>query len=151
MLCKRLLRTINNAHHSQLKLSMLQIKSLIILAILSIASILGLQAQQKVYGFAYSTCLKDSVVYLSAIQQIPEAQIGKQGFLNYRTDFGTQFSSFLQQYYDQPNVTTVIFFHKNRKKLEKSFLKVRKTVKQEQGKRIIEVNYSDFKFTPIIE
>ncbi|MBR4296955.1 MAG: hypothetical protein IKT82_02050 [Bacteroidaceae bacterium] len=130
---------------------MLQIKRFIILALLTFASILGLQAQKAVYGFAYSTCLKDSVVYLSAIQQIPEAQIGKQGFLNYRADFGTQFSRYIQQYYDQPNATTVVFFHKNRKKLEKRFLKVRKTTKQEQGKRIVEVNYSDFKFTPIAE
>ena len=128
---------------------MLQFKRFILLALLPLASILGAQAQKNVYGFAYATSLKDSVIYLSAVQQIPEAQIGKQGFLNYRADFSAQFSSYIQQYYDQPNVTTVVFFHKSRKKIEKRYLKVRKTAKQEQGKRIVELNYSDFKFVPI--
>jgi hypothetical protein len=128
---------------------MQQINKLLMLALFSVLSVIGIQAQKNVYGYAYATSLKDSVVYISTIQQIPNAQIGKDGFLNYRSDFGEQFRTYLQQYYDQPNVTAVVMFHKKRKKLEKRYLKMRKIAKQEQGKRVIEINYSDFKFQPV--
>jgi hypothetical protein len=88
-------------------------------------------------------------VYLTAIQQLPEAQIGKHNFLNYRADYAAQFSHYVQQYYDLPQVTTVVIFEKKRSKLEKRFLKIRKRARQEQAKRIVEISYSDFKFEPI--
>lgn len=102
--------------------------------------------QKSVYGFAYATSLKDSVVYLSAIQTLPEAQIGKHGFLNYRADYGNQFSKYIQQYFALPYVTTVIYFDTNRSKLEKRYLKAKRRVKYDQQKQTAEIPYSDFRF-----
>ena len=128
---------------------MQQIYKICLFVLISMLSVGGMQAQKHVYGFAYATSLKDSVVYISTIQQIPDAQIGKDGFLNYRADFGAQFGTYVKQYFDHPNVTSVVVFHKKRKKLEKRYLKMRKLAQQEQGKRIVEINYSDFKFQAI--
>lgn len=118
---------------------------LLIVSVISLAS----YAQKPVYGFAYATSLKDSVVYMSAIQTIPEAQIGKHDFLNFRADYGKQFSAHIQQYYGYPYVTTVVYFDKSRSKLEKRYLRARRVAKYDQQKQIVEVNYSDFKFEPI--
>ena len=98
------------------------IKTLLAITLLHLLSVTYIYAQKPVYGFAYSTNLKDSVVYLTAIQQLPEAQIGKHNFLNYRADYAAQFSHYVQQYYDLPQVTTVVIFEKKRSKLEKRFL-----------------------------
>lgn len=125
------------------------IKTLLAITLLHLLSVTYIYAQKPVYGFAYSTNLKDSVVYLTAIQQLPEAQIGKHNFLNHRADYAAQFSHYVQQYYDLPQVTTVVIFEKKRSKLEKRFLKIRKRARQEQAKRIVEISYSDFKFEPI--
>lgn len=118
---------------------------LLIVSVISLAS----YAQKPVYGFAYATSLKDSVVYMSAIQTIPDAQIGKHDFLNFRADYGKQFSAHIQQYYGYPYVTTVVYFDKSRSKLEKRYLRARRVAKYDQQKQIVEVNYSDFKFEPI--
>lgn len=128
---------------------MQQIYKIGLFVLISMLSAGGVQAQKRVYAFAYATCLKDSVVYVSTIQQIPDAQIGRDGFLNHRADFGAQFGAYVQQYFDHPSVTSVVVFHKQRKKLEKRYLKMRKLAQQEQGKRIVEINYSDFKFQTI--
>jgi hypothetical protein len=130
-------------------LSMQRIHKICLFVLIALLAVVGMQAQKHVYGFAYATSLKDSVVYVSTIQQIPDAQIGRDGFLNYRADFGAQFGAYVQQYFDHPNVTSVVVFHKKRKKLEKRYLKMRKLAQQEQGKRIVEINYSDFKFQTI--
>jgi hypothetical protein len=128
---------------------MQRINKICLFVLIALLSVVGMQAQKHVYGFAYATSLKDSVVYISTIQQIPDAQIGKDGFLNYRADFGAQFGAYVQLYFDHPNVTSVVVFHKQRKKLEKRYLKMRKLAQQEQGKRIVAINYSDFKFQAI--
>ena len=123
------------------------IKKILLLVVSSIC--LTSYDQKPVYGFAYATSLKDSVVYMSAVQAIPEAQVGKYDFLNFRADYGKQFSNYIQQNYALPYVTTIVYFDKSRSKLEKRFLKARRVAKYEQRKQIIEVNYSDFKFGPI--
>ena len=128
---------------------MQRIHKICLFALLALLAAAGVQAQKRVYAFAYATCLKDSVVYVSTMQQIPDAQIGKDGFLNYRADFGAQFGAYVQQHFDHPNVTSVVVFHKQRKKLEKRYLKMRKLAQQQQGKRIVEINYSDFRFQAV--
>lgn len=124
-------------------------KKTFLIVLLPLIFCMAVMAQKRIYGFAYSTNLKDSVVYLTAVQQIPEAQLGKHNFLTHRADYGAQFSRYIQEFYDLPQVTTVMYFDKNRAKVEKRFLKVRKTAQQEQRKRIVEIGYSDFKFSPI--
>lgn len=124
-------------------------KKIFLIALLPLIFCIAVMAQKPIYGFAYSTNLKDSIVYLTAVQQIPEAQLGKNDFLNYRSDYGAQFSHYIQDFYDIPQVMTIMYFDKNRAKVEKRYLKVRKTAQQEQRKRIIEIGYSDFKFSPI--
>lgn len=129
------------------KFTMPFIKKILLLVVSTIC--LASYAQKPIYGFAYTTSLKDSVVYLSALQTIPEAQVGKYDFLNFRADYGKQFSTYIQQSYGLPYVTTVVYFDKSRSKLEKRYLRVRRVAKYEQRKQIVEVNYSDFKFGPI--
>lgn len=124
-----------------------QIKLIITIALLSLISSVASDAQKNIYGFAYSTNLNDSIVYLTAIQQLPGAQIGKNDFLTYRAEYGEQFGKYIKQYYDLPQVMTIVYFAKKRSKLEKRYLKMRKESMQEQGKRIVEIPYSDFKFT----
>lgn len=124
-----------------------QLKFIITAALLALFSCITSYAQKPVYGFAYSTNLNDSIVYLTAIQQLPGAQIDKNDFLTHRAEFGEQFGHYIKQYYDLPQVMTVVYFAKSRAKLEKRFLKMRKESKQEQGKRIVEIPYSDFKFS----
>ncbi len=128
---------------------MQQIYKIYLFVLISMLSVGGMQAQKHVYGFAYATSLKDSVVYISTIQQIPDAQIGKDGFLNHRADFGAQFGAYVQQHFDLPNVTSVVVFHKRRKQLEKRYLKMRKLAQQQQGKRVVEINHSDFRFQAV--
>ena len=124
------------------------IRTSLLIVLFSLATISAL-AQKNVYGFAYATSLKDSVVYLSAIQTLPEAQIGKHGFLNYRADYGNQFCKYIQQYYALPYVTTVIYFDTKRSKLEKQYLKAKRRVKYDQQKQTVEIPYSDFRFEQI--
>ena len=123
-----------------------QIKLITTIALLALLSTIVSIAQKPIYGFAYSTNLNDSIVYLTAIQQLPGAEIGKNNFLTHRAEFGEQFGHYIKQYYDLPQVMTVVYFAKSRTKLEKRFLKMRKESKQEQRKRIVEIPYSDFKF-----
>ena len=128
---------------------MQRIYKICLFVLLALLAAAGVRAQQRVYAFAYATCLKDSVVYVSTMQQIPDAQIGKDGFLNHRADFGAQFGAYVQQHFDHPNVTSVVVFHKQRKQLEKRYLKMRKLAQQQQGKRVVEINHSDFRFQAV--
>lgn len=128
---------------------MFHLKKIFCFAILGIVSIIATYAQKPVYGYAYCTNLKDSVVYLTAIQQLPEAQIGKHNFLNYRADYGQQFSQYINQFYNIPYVTTILYFDKSRSALERRYLKTRNTAKYQQRKQIVEVSFSEFKFKEI--
>ena len=128
---------------------MFQFKKIFSIAILSIFSILGSYAQKPIYGFAYCINLKDSVVYLSSPQQLPNAQIGKQKFLNHREDYGEQFSKYIQQLYNLPHVTTVVYFAKNRSALEKKYLKAKRIAKSQLQRNVVEIGYSDFQFAKI--
>ena len=75
--------------------------------------------------FGFATSFNDSTVYLTEIQYVDSAYIGKSNFLFSRENYSYQLQNYLKSK-GIANPTCVTTFAKKQKNIEKKYLKMRK-------------------------
>ena len=100
------------------------------------------------YMFGFSASFKDSVVYVTDIQDVQGAWIEKKSkFLMGRDKYSEQLKTHLTEQIQQNDRVCVVFFDKSKKKAEKKYLKLMK--KYKKGYDIRYLNVTEFKFEVI--
>ncbi len=103
----------------------------------------------KVYVFGVSTSYTDSVTFLTDIQALHPAYIeSKTGFLYDRSIYSQQLQIWIESMKDKPFTTCTIFFSKNRRDVEKKFLKVQKKIRADKSTRLMMLDAGEFRFIP---
>ena len=102
----------------------------------------------QVYMFGFSASFKDSVVYVTDIQNLEGAWIeSKTKFLLGRDSYSYQLNTYLTDQLSQPGRVCMVFFALDKKKAEKQYLKLMK--KYKKGYDVRYLNAREFKFDVI--
>ena len=102
----------------------------------------------QVYMFGFSASFKDSVIYVTDIQNVPGTWVeSKNKFLLLRDEYSRQMKDYLEEKLQQEKRICVVFYYLKKKKAEKEFLKLMK--KYKKGYEVRHVNEKDFKFEAI--
>ena len=102
----------------------------------------------QVYMFGFSASFKDSVIYVTDIQNVPGTWVeSKNKFLLLRDEYSRQMKDYLEEKLQQEKSVCVVFYYLKKKKAEKEFLKLMK--KYKKGYEVRHVNEKDFKFEAI--
>lgn len=121
----------------------------IFLGFIAMLMAIAMQAKDdgRIYVFGVSTSFKDSIVYISAVQDLQGASLQKKtGFLEYRSTYAAEFQQYLEAKH-QSNQTCAIFFATDRNKLEKKYLKLRRRMNKEKPGTLKEISSTDFQFS----
>ena len=85
----------------------------------------------KMYIFGFAASFNDTIVHFTNIQEIDSAWIEKKDkFLQTRELYSYQLRDFLTAKKQMPRRTCVVYANKNKKKVEKKFLKFKKLYTQ---------------------
>lgn len=104
------------------------------------------QKKETIYAYGFARCFNDTVVYLTSIQEIPEAALEKKtNFLIGRDLYGNQLKTYLESRYPG-YATCVVIFDDKKSKIEKSYVKMRREYQKKEGLKLIEIPLADFKF-----
>lgn len=104
----------------------------------------GNKKGKTVYAFAYGTCFNDSIIYLSTIEELNDTNIDpKTKFLVDRKFYANNFKLFLDSQHIGTH-TCSIFFNKNKEKLEKTYIKIRRNTNKDRHNTIVEIPLSTF-------
>ena len=102
----------------------------------------------RVYMFGFSASFKDSIIYVTDIQNVPGTWVeSKNKFLLVRDEYSRQMKDYLEEKLQQEKRVCVVFYYLKKKKAEKEFLKLMK--KYKKGYEVRYVNEKDFKFEAI--
>lgn len=102
----------------------------------------------SVYMFGFSASFKDSVIYVTDIQNVQEAWIEtKNEFLLGRDQYSYQLKTYLTDSLNQPDRVCLVIFALKKKKAEKQYLKLMK--KYKKGYEVRYLNAREFKFDAI--
>lgn len=86
----------------------------------------------KMYIFGFAASFNDTIVHFTNVQEIDSAWIEKKNnFLQTRELYSYQLRDFLANQKQMPRRTCVVYANKNRKKVEKQFLKFKKLYTQQ--------------------
>jgi len=99
----------------------------------------------QVYMFGFSEQFGDSIVYFSPICMVDSIAVYKK-FLPYRSDFSEQFKNHLETHKGCEQQTSSVFFSDDRKKLAKTFYKLKKRYLEKDGRKIEILEENEFKF-----
>lgn len=99
-----------------------------------------------VYAFGYATSLNDSIIYLTEIAPMPTVTLEKKtGFLVSRASYTAQLKDFASKI-GISHPTCAIIYDKNKKKLEKKFVKVTKKFQKNKNYFIKAISSQEFTF-----
>ena len=129
---------------------MKQLKIILLFAlILTVSSIEAKPLKtNSVYIFGFSASFKDSVIYVTDIQNVQEAWIEtKNEFLLGRDQYSYQLKTYLADSLSQPDRVCLVIFALKKKKAEKMYLKLMK--KYKKGYEVRYLNAREFKFDAI--
>lgn len=129
---------------------MKQLKNILLFAlILTVSSIEAKPLKtNSVYMFGFSASFKDSVIYVTDIQNVQEAWIEtKNEFLLGRDQYSYQLKTYLADSLSQPDRACLVIFALKKKKAEKMYLKLMK--KYKKGYEVRYLNAREFKFDAI--
>ena len=102
----------------------------------------------SLYMFGFSASFKDSVVYVTDIQQVEGAWIDhKTKFLLGRDQYSIQLKEYLEQSMQQQGRICMVIFATKKKEAEKKYLKLMK--KYTKGYDVRYLNAPEFKFMAI--
>lgn len=103
---------------------------------------------KPIFAFGYATCLGDSTVYVSAIQQLEGAQLTKKkSMLVSREQYSHQMEQYMRST-DGKVYTCAIFYAKSRKKAEKQYVSLRRQCNR-QKEKMVELPADAFAFTAL--
>lgn len=133
-------------------------KYIILLALIVVGTLTGghLSAKKmmvpKMYMFGFAASFTDTIVHISEVQQVDNVWINsKNGFLLERGNYSVQLRNYLADKYKMPHRTCIVMFNQDRKKLEKSYIKLKQQYSNSRGNhfdiRILPA--SEFKFSSI--
>ncbi|MBO4565435.1 MAG: hypothetical protein J5720_08375 [Bacteroidaceae bacterium] len=98
-----------------------------------------------VYLFGISAQFGDSVVYVTNLQKLDNAQLTKKyDYLAFRSDYSNQFRKYIVDTYQMKRPVTSVVFHKDRKKALKRFNKILK--RYEKSMHLMQVTDDKFQF-----
>ena len=84
-----------------------------------------------VYMFGFSASFKDSVVYITEIEDVKGAWIdSKSKFLQNRDSYSYQLKQHMTDQYQEPERVCVVFYATSKKEIEKKLKKLRKKYKE---------------------
>lgn len=129
---------------------MKHLKYILLVAVFAMATAVNAKQMKtdRVYMFGFSASFKDSVIYVTDIQNVPGAWIEtKRTFLLGRDEYSRQLKSYLTDQLQQPKRVCMVFFAMNKKKAEKQYLKLMK--KYKKGYEIRYLNANEFKFEAV--
>ncbi len=102
----------------------------------------------SIYMFGFSASFKDSIVYVTDIQNVQGAWIDtKNKFLMGREHYSSQLNNYLADSLNMPGRVSMVLFATKKKKAEKLFLKLMK--KYKKGYEIRYLNATEFKFDSV--
>ncbi len=102
----------------------------------------------SVYMFGFSASFKDSVIYVTDIQNVPGAWIEtKHKLLMGRESYSYQLNTHLTDSLNQAKRVCMVFFGLKKNKVEKQYLKLMK--KYKKGYEVRYINTTDFKFQAV--
>jgi len=102
--------------------------------------------KRKIYMFGVAASFTDSVAFITDVQSIDSAYVHYNGFLADRTLYAAQLNNFMQVNEKRQNMTCVVFFNKNKSKLEKKYLKVKKKYRHDHGVSLMPLGRDVFQF-----
>jgi hypothetical protein len=129
---------------------MKQLKYMLLVAALMMAGTVSAKTVKTshMYMFGFSASFKDSVIYVTDIQDVQGAWINtKTKFLMGRDQYAGQLQTHLSEQRQLNNRVCVVFFKKSKKKAEKQYLKLMK--KYKDGYDIRYLNSSEFRFEAV--
>ena len=88
---------------------------------------------EGVYLFGIAASFNDSVVYFTPVQLVDSVKLEKS-FLPRRSDYAYQLKNQIEQATGKSDYTCMIYFNKNKAKLEKEALKVKSKYQKSQLK-----------------
>ncbi len=104
-----------------------------------------------IYAFGYATSLNDSVIYLTEIAPMPIVTLEKKtGFLVSRASYTAQLKDFASKI-GIKHPTCAIIYNKNKKKLEKTFVKLTKKYQKKKAYFIKAISAQEFTFKELAE
>lgn len=109
---------------------------------------------RHMYVFGFAASFKDSVVYMTEIQDVQGAMYDtKTKFLLGRDSYSDQLKTYFRETMQMPNRVCMVMFSTSKKKAEKQYLKLRsKYLSDKKNISSYEVRYvtmQDFKFEPV--
>jgi hypothetical protein len=119
---------------------------------------MGADAKQvqvpHMYMFGFAASFKDSVVYMTEIQDVQKVWYDKKTkFLLGRDNYSAQLKEHFREKMQMPDRVCVVVFAKSMKKAEKKYLKMRKKylgdAKHPSTYEVRYITTQDFKFEPV--
>lgn len=101
----------------------------------------------NLYMFGFSASFKDSVVYVTDIQNVPQARINEKKFLLDRDQYSYQLKNYLEETLQQPDRICLVIYDIDKKKAEKKYVKLMK--KYKKGYQVLYLNETQFRFKVI--
>ena len=106
------------------------------------------------YMFGFAASFKDSVVYMTEIQDVQKVWYDKKTkFLLGRDIYSSQLQEHFKEKMQMPDRVCVVVFAKSLKKAEKKYLKLRKKylsdAKHTSSYEVRYITTQDFKFEPV--
>ena len=101
------------------------------------------------YAFGVSASFKDSIVYVTHIQNVDSLFMNKKtGFILGRENYSGQLKQYVENKYQSKHRTCVFIYELKKKNLEKKYAKM--MAKYQKNKLLIKtIDDSDFTFTPV--
>jgi len=113
------------------------------------------KAAGSVYVFGVGYDLNDTIVYVTAVQEVKDLDLEKKTkFLPYRAEFSLQLKQYLEGTRGLLNQTTSIFFSDKRSKVLKRYMKLRKRILDTGKQDLRPIADADFQFAlpaPVFE
>ncbi len=78
----------------------------------------------RCYAFGVASSFLDSLMYITDVQILDSAEISKDGFLTYRSDYSYQLQDYMELKLQKEHYIPVIFFNEKKTKLEKQYQKL---------------------------
>ena len=106
----------------------------------------------QMYMFGFAASFNDTIVHFTEIQQVDSTWTDQKGrFLLGRDNYSYQLRDYLTNQLKMPNRTCIVVFNKNKKKLEKHYLKMKRQYDGPKvtGFDIRTISTQDFRFLPI--
>lgn len=104
-----------------------------------------------VYAFGVAASFTDTIVYFTDIQILDSAKVSKEGFLSQRDTYSYQLKNYVEDNRLQENSTCMIYFSKNKAKLEKEATKIQNKYKRSKNMVVKRIEPDKFSFKKPIE